>query len=62
MGTADAKTGREERAQEVCTAAGSAGLEQRMYKGRRQEVCLWRYSEARSVMDLSVMIKVWPFS
>lgn len=31
MGTADAKAGRAEKAQDVCTAAGSAWLDHRMH-------------------------------
>ena len=55
MRRADAKAGREETAQDVCTAASGAGLAAQRVREERRQVCLWREAEARSGRDLSVM-------
>lgn len=52
MGTGDAKAGRGDRAQDVCTAAGGAWSEHRPpRKGDRK--CLWGQPEATSALALT---------
>ena len=62
MGTADAKMGREEKAQAACTAVSSVWLEHQMHFGMRQEVYLSRLTKAKLGRDLSAMTKVWHLS